>query len=174
LDEELLERLRLRDRDALGDLAERYGRALTRAGYLYLGDVHAAEDVAQETLIATWDGTKRAREGTQLRAWIFGMLFNQARKYRRSLWRRIRRERAAAWRTRSNDAGEAERQERVEILRKAMGQLDEALRAVIIMRYEQGLSVAETAQALGLPEGTVKSRTHAAREQLRKHMERLS
>ena len=174
MDEELLQRLRLRDRDALRDLAERYGQALTRAAYLYLGDAHAGEDVAQETLIAAWDGARRAREGTQLRAWIFGILFNQARKYRRSLWRRLRREQAAALRTHSTDADQTEHRERVEILRQAMGKLDEALRAVIIMRYEQGLSVAETGEALGLPEGTVKSRTHTAKEQLRKHMEQLS
>ena len=49
-------------------------------------------------------------------------------------------------------------------------QLDERLRAVVTLRYEQGLSIDETAEALMIPAGTVKSRTHAAIERLRKTM----
>jgi len=164
--QDILERLRLRDARALASLAELYGSDLTRACYLYLADAHAAEDVCQETLLAAWNAAGRTNGRTPLRAWLFGILFNQCRKHRRSLWRRERRELDAAQR-RAESAEGHEDAERLETLRHAVARLDEALRAVVILRYEQGFSIAETAETLGLPEGTVKSRTSAAIERLR-------
>ena len=167
VDRSLLERLRLRDKGALRELVDQYGPALTGAAYLYLGDSHAAEDAVQECLIAVWYGARKTRTGTQLRPWLYGILFNQCRKYRRSLWRRLRREEAAGGksRQRGKDRG---REEELDALRDALGELDETLRAVIILRFERGMSVSQTAEALGVPEGTVKSRTHAAVNRLRK------
>jgi RNA polymerase sigma-70 factor (ECF subfamily) len=135
---------------------------------LYLGDTHAAEDVCQETLLAAWNAAGRTNGRTPLRPWLFGILFNQCRKHRRSLWRRARRELDAAQRrAESGEGHEDEDAERLETLRHAVARLDEALRAVVILRYEQGFGIAETAETLGLPEGTVKSRTSAAIERLR-------
>jgi RNA polymerase sigma-70 factor (ECF subfamily) len=167
LERELFGRLRRRQREALGRLVREYGPALVRAAYLYLGDRHAAEDVAQDTLIAAWDTAKRARPETKLRPWLFGILFNRCRKHRRSLGRRLRRERSAAARRQAEGDSVGHEDDSVERLGEALARLDEALRAVVILRYERGLSVAQTAEALGLPEGTVKSRTHAAIRKLR-------
>lgn len=165
----LLIRLRNRDREALEELARRYGEALNRAAYLHLGDVHAAADIAQDTLLAAWDGAKRIRENTALRPWLFGILFNLCRKHGRSRIRGKRRERQAAQRRRlapsAEERGEVE--ERLARLRESLRGLDERLRAVVVLRYGQGLSVAETGATLGIPEGTVKSRTHAALRLLR-------
>lgn len=166
-DLQLLQRLRRRDRASLQDLIERYGTALARAAYLHLGDDHAAEDVAQETLIAAWDRARRAWPETRLRPWLFAILFNQCRKHRRSLWRRLRRERVAGERRLADGLDNTEREEQLEMVREALGQLDERLRSVIILRFEQGFSVAQTAATLHLPEGTVKSQTHAAVRELR-------
>jgi RNA polymerase sigma-70 factor, ECF subfamily len=166
LDRELLDRLRRREGQAFERLAELYGASLTRVSYLYLSDAHAAEDVCQETLLAAWNAAGRMNDQTRLRPWLFGILFNQCRKYRRSLWRRLRRERDAAVRPGGHGDGSAET-ERLEALRLAIGRLDDGLRAVVILRYEQGFSVAQAAEALGLPQGTVKSRTFAATEKLR-------
>ena len=170
LERELLTSLRKRGRAALERLAERFGPELARAAYLYLGDAHAAEDVAQETLIAAWDGARRCRHETRLRPWLFGILFNQCRKYRRSLWRRIRRERVAARRRVEAHDGGRENDEQLEMLRQALGKLDDGLRAVIILRFGQNFSIAQAAEALDLPEGTVKSRTHSAIQKLREYM----
>jgi RNA polymerase sigma-70 factor (ECF subfamily) len=52
-------------------------------------------------------------------------------------------------------------------VRDAMRQLPGADRALLSLRYEEGFSIAEVAVALELPEGTVKSRIHYAKERLR-------
>ena len=174
LDRDLLHQLRQHDDDALVHLVRRHGPALARVAYLQLGDLHAAEDVVQETLLAAWSCARRTRPATRLQPWLFGVLFNQCRKYRRSLWRRLVRERAAVERKHVFNSEQTWPLERIELLRKAMSQLDESLRAVVILRYERSFSVLQTAEALGLPEGTVKSRTHAARRKLKEYMEQLT
>lgn len=172
-DRTLLSRLRSRDRDALEELARRYGDALNRAAHVYFGDPHDAADVAQDTLLAAWDGVRRVRDDTDLRPWLFGILFNLCRKRQRSWIRRRRRERRAAEQRRQEaDGARGDVEERLERLRGCMDRLEEPHRAVVVLRYVQGLSVAETAAALGVPEGTVKSRTHAALAKLRQEMGR--
>jgi RNA polymerase sigma-70 factor, ECF subfamily len=170
VDLELLQRLQRRDKDALSQLSERYGSSLMRAAFLFLGDRHAAEDVTQETLIAAWDGTARIGADLRLGPWLFGILFNRCRKFRRSLWRRLRRQYAALSQKPVYDCDDNEKTEQLEVLHHAVQHLEENLRMVVILRYERGFDVAETAQALGLPEGTVKSRTHTAVEKLKQLM----
>lgn len=165
----LLARLRAREAAALDRLALDYGAALSRAAYLLLGDAHSAADLAQETLIAAWDGARRTGQGTQLRPWLFGILFNLGRKHLRSLSRRRRREETVALRA-ANAGEQPEDDQRLERLQVALAALDEDERQLIVLRFEQDFSVAQAAQALGIPEGTVKSRTHAAVEKLRRTM----
>ena len=164
---QLLQGLRQRNTDALESLVRRYSEALTRAAYVYLGDAHGADDVVQETFIAAWDAVRRSRLDTRLRAWLFGILFNRCRTFRRSLWRRMRREQVVGRQrsARHNDGHEDDGW--AEALRRALARLDGDLRAVLILRFEQGLSVSETAEALHLPQGTVKSRTHTATRKLK-------
>jgi RNA polymerase sigma-70 factor (ECF subfamily) len=170
-DEGIFPRLRRREPAALEALVRQYGPALRRAAYLYLGRAEAAEDVTQETFIAAWDRACRSAVDTQVRPWLFGILFNRCRKYRRSIWRRLRREKAAAEQKQESVAG-GHYDEKLAELRQAMGRLSDDLRAVVVLRFERDMSVAETAAALGVPEGTIKSRTHAAVKQLREHMRR--
>jgi RNA polymerase sigma-70 factor, ECF subfamily len=163
----LLERLRAREQAALEELAVQFSKALTRAAYVYLGDADAAQDAAQETLIAAWDGAKRTSNQTRLRPWVFGVLFNSCRRHVRTLSRRRKREQGAARVeafTPAADSSAAEDQAR---LREALAELPEDQRQVVVLRYEQQFSVEETAVALDIPQGTVKSRLHAAIARLR-------
>ena len=163
----LLARLRLRDASALGQLARMYGSALTRAAYLHLGDGHAAEDAVQEALLAAWDAAGRTTDATPVWPWLVGIVFNRCRKHLRSLTRRRRREQhASAMRLGLAQSG-ADNVDRLELIRESLLQLPEPLRCVVIARFEQGLSVSQTALALGLPEGTVKRRCHDAIGRLR-------
>ena len=170
-DETIFRRLRRREPAALASLVQQYEAALQRAAYLYLGRRDAAEDMTQETFIAAWDQASRAAEDTWLQPWLFGILFNRCRKYRRSLWRRLRREKAAVDQRAGQD-GSDRPDERLEVLRLAMARLSADHRAVVILRYEREMSVAEAAAALGVPEGTIKSRAHAALRELREDMRR--
>jgi len=168
----ILRRLRLRDKGGLDELARDHGSALVRAAYLFLGDAAAADDVAQDAMIAAWDAAPRAGPGTRLRPWLMGILFNRCRKWKRSLWRRFKRERAAAEVRREGEVAEGgeDEAERLEALRRSVRRLDESLREVLILRYERRMSVEECAAALGVPQGTVKSRVHKAVQLLRVYM----
>jgi len=173
-DHRLFTALRLRDETALDRLVERFASELTRAAYLFLGSVHVAEDVVQETFLAVWNAASRARPDTNLRPWLFGILFNQCRKHARSGRRRMHRERIVALqRSESQEAGDEIDDDRLDRLARALADLDERFRAVVILRYERGFSVAQAAETLGLPEGTIMSRTHAAVKKLRTAMERI-
>lgn len=174
-EQDLLERMRNRDGAAFEKIVLEYGAPLSRAAYLYLGDAHEAADVAQDVFIAAWDGAWRTTDKTPLRAWLFGILFHMCRKRRRTFARRRRREEKAAGRRPSFTPAPwegVEAGERLEALREALAGLEGPLREVILLRYEQGMSVAETAEALDIPEGTVKSRTHNAIGVLRGRLER--
>jgi RNA polymerase sigma-70 factor (ECF subfamily) len=170
-----LERLKRRDRTALAALVKQHGQALTRIAYLQLGDRHAAEDAVQETFLAAWDAARRMRGDAAPRTWLIGILLNRCRKHRRTLSRRRRREQAAACRvpTHQEDAS-VEQDEVLDSLRNALTQLDDAQRDIIVLRHLQGLSVAETARLLRIPDGTVKSRCHTALSKLRQMLEEVS
>lgn len=166
----LLDGLRQRSQEALTMVVERYSLMLTKAAWLYLADAHAAEDAVQETFLAAWDAAKRTTDHTCLRAWLFGILANHCRKHVRAATRRRRRERlVAANRPVLAEADAAAL--RLEALQKALGRLGDEHREVVILRFWQGLSVEETAAALGVPPGTVKSRCHAAIARLRHMLE---
>ncbi|MHC4840288.1 MAG: RNA polymerase sigma factor [Planctomycetota bacterium] len=164
---ELAVRLKRRDRDAVEELSEMFGNALTRAAWVYLGDQHAAADVVQDTLMAAWDSARKLKDETSLRPWLFGILFNRCRKVMRSLARRRKRELKAGL-----TSHEPANTRDMEPLQHAIQQLDEDSRKVVVLRYLEEMSVEQTALALGIPEGTVKSRTHSALGKLRQLMER--
>lgn len=141
------------------------------AGYLFglahaLSGSHAdAEDLVQETLMATLAG--RFRGESSLRTWLVGILVRQAAMLRRSLLRRIGRpaeaelpEPAMADPTAAVDA----RLDLTTLLRR----LSPEHREVIVLRELEGMTYAEIAIALGVPRGTVESRLHRARAELRK------
>ncbi len=170
-DAEILQKLQHGKIDALEVLVNKYVSALTRAAYAYLQDRHTAQDVVQDVFIAAWDSASKARTKSNLRSWLFGILFNQCRKHRRSAARRLRRELDATQRKAGNDQ-RAVNQQHYGPMQQAIQRLEDKHLAVVVLRYERGLSVAETADALQIPEGTVKSRTSAALAKMRSYMRR--
>lgn len=167
----LTERLRQRDPTVLDVIVAQYGDRLMRAAASWLRDPSDLEDVVQETLIAAWDGGSRLIPGTDLEPWLFGILTNRCRKHLRATQRRERRH--DFWR---HWFGPREFQEKpfeseeapdTQNLRAALDRLPEGQREVLILRHIQGLDLNATAQALGIPEGTVKSRCSLGLQKMR-------
>lgn len=169
---QLLSRLRAGESSALEELTRCYGDMLSRAAYVALGDSHAAADVAQDTLVAAWQGAARTSAETQLRSWLLGILFNLCRKHQRSLIRRRRRENHAGELRASYAPGAPADDRELEKLRHALLGLSDELRNVIVLRYLEKLDVAATASVLSIPTGTVKSRTSSALARLRRTLGR--
>jgi RNA polymerase sigma-70 factor (ECF subfamily) len=172
----IVELLRRRDPRALDRLVAEHGPRLTRLAWLLLGDAASAEDAVQETLIAAWDAGRRGgvESPQNLPAWLTGVLVNRCRKHRRSAARRRRRETAAyQQRSSTTPAPSSLPDEDLAAMEQALSRLDAASREIIVLRYFQQFSVKQTADTLAIPEGTVKSRCHAAIEQMRRSMKAI-
>lgn len=144
--------------------------AVFRLSYLLLGDPDDAADVAQETFLRAWNHLKRFDTTRPLRPWLLSIASNLASNRRRSagrylaaLTRAFRNEPTSSSSTEEKSAREMEASD----LWKAVQTLNVADQQIVYLRYFLELSVAETAQALGIPEGTVKSRLSRALERLR-------
>jgi RNA polymerase sigma-70 factor (ECF subfamily) len=138
-----------------------------------------AEDALQDGLTKAWRALGRFRPGEPLRPWLLQIVANEARNRRRSAGRRERLALRAAVTSATGSSGEAApspeetalaRDRRAELL-AALDDLPEQAREVLACRYLLDLSEEETAAALAVPAGTVKSRTARALERLREAYE---
>lgn len=146
--------------------------AVFRLCYLLLGDPDEAEDAAQETFLRAWNYLKRFDPARPLRPWLLSIASNLASNRRRSagryvaaLMRAFRDEPSAS--TRSGIEERSAQKMEASELWKAVQSLSLPDQQIVYLRYFLELSVAETAQALDVPEGTVKSRLSRALEKLR-------
>jgi len=132
-----------------------------------------AEEAAQDGFVKAYRALGRFREGSPFRPWLLRIVANEARNRRRAAGRRAHLwERAAAREEVSGDAAPSPETivvsaERRTGLLAALAALREDDRAVLGCRFLVGLSEQETATALGVRRGTVKSRTARALARLR-------
>jgi RNA polymerase sigma-70 factor (sigma-E family) len=152
-------------RDVAAFCAELHPR-LVGALSLRTGSRALAEELAQETFVRVWERWSTVRAMDSPEAWAFRVALNLAS----SRFRRLGAERRARARLEARpvehadlDTGGPER----ELVRDAIAALPPRQRTVVILRYFSDLSVAETAQAMGCAEGTVKSLTSKAVDALR-------
>lgn len=138
------------------------------------GDRQAAEDIVQETLLRAWTHPDALDpERGSARAWLFAVARNlviDAVRARQARPREIGEDRLGeGWAGSVPDpAGDAFDQTLDALqLAEALDALSEEHRAVIVETYYRGATVAEAAKALGVPPGTVKSRTYYALRALR-------
>ncbi|HEU5150735.1 MAG TPA: sigma-70 family RNA polymerase sigma factor [Iamia sp.] len=148
-----------------GFYADQYDRvrgALT----LFTGDRRLAEELAQEAFVRTCQHWETVRTMEAPGAWVHRVGINLAisRARRRRTERRVV-EREAVEARRSVEGADARIGD--EVVRALVAGLPVDERAVVVLRFHADLSVAETAIALGLPEGTVKTRTRRALARLR-------
>jgi RNA polymerase sigma-70 factor (ECF subfamily) len=129
-----------------------------------------AEDVAQEALLRAYRKFHRLRDPTRFRAWLVRIAYRLALDRLRAAKRRELREadsalpgHGAAAPTVEDLAASTEFRARLE---RALDELPERLRLVLLLAAMQGLTLAEVSGMLGIPMGTVKSRLFFARKQL--------
>lgn len=131
-----------------------------RVAYVLTGSAAEAEDAVQEALVKAWRALGRFRDGEPLRPWLLRIVANEARNRRRAGGRRLRLAARVAAEPASQPAD-------AEGLLEALNALPHDAQAVLACRYLLGLSEEETAAALGVRRGTVKSRTSRALDRLR-------
>jgi RNA polymerase sigma-70 factor (ECF subfamily) len=157
------------DAELLRALQDEHGEALfAHAVRLTGGDRQRAEDLVQETLLRAWRNPDVLDpERSAVRSW----LFTTARNLSIDAWRR-RSVRVGEVVTDMipeppPSADEADRAVEAWTVAEALGRLSPTHREVLIECFYRGRSVAEAAARLGIPAGTVKSRTHYALRSLR-------
>jgi RNA polymerase sigma-70 factor (ECF subfamily) len=146
-------------------------RVAFRAAYLVTGSAAEAEDAAQEGFVKAWQALPRFREGAPFRPWLLAIVTNEARNRRRAAGRQAALALRALEPPPEGPDETASAHADHERLLRIVGGLSEEHRLVIGYRYFLDLSEEETAEALGIPRGTVKSRLARALERLREQME---
>lgn len=167
----LISRMAEDDVDALALLFDRYRVPVYRAALALTGDPGASEEVLLDTFGRAYTHRRRLRTDVSPLPWLHKVALNLC--YSRLGRRRLPSEPVTdlvAERLADATAGPAASAEWAElraIVREGIAGLSEKHRAVVILYYLEGRSLQETASALGLPVGTVKSRVHHALRELR-------
>ncbi len=154
------------DRQAFAVLVERYWDRLYRWLYHLTHHRHTAEDLAQEALLKAYASLARFRAGSNFRAWLFRIAYNNFVNQWRSPDRVRQRfpEHLAA-----QGEGPVEQvlsREALQLLARAVGRLPADYRAAFLLRAEEELSFREIAEILEIKEETARWRVFKARQKL--------
>ena len=173
-DEELFHVWQQGGKGALEALVYRHHAPLVAHLARLTGDHALAEDLAQETFLRLIRDARLYHYPRPFLPWLYTIARNQAINHARSAYERHvqRASEAPEAASAAPDPAEwLERQERRDGLRQALATLTFEQREALSLRFGQELSVQETAAVLGLPVGTVKSRTFNALRRLRSALE---
>jgi RNA polymerase sigma-70 factor (ECF subfamily) len=175
-DSVLIARAQRGDTAAYEEIVQRYQQIAFRTAYVITGSSADAEDAAQEGFVKAYRALDRFRLDADLRPWLLRIVANEARNRVRSSGRRHQLELRLTEGFRPGDAAPSPEavaiaaDERRRLLAMVNALSDED-RLVIASRYFLELSGEETAAALGIAEGTVKSRLSRALARLKARVE---
>jgi RNA polymerase sigma-70 factor (ECF subfamily) len=165
------------DASAFHELVDRHGPHLFRLASLLSRGAADAEDIVQETFAGAFAGLAKFSGRSSVKTWLSRILTRQAAR----AWHKSRRSRQAAS---LDDANESAGGDRALSVRSTALAVDHRIdvaavlqtlsaehRDILMLREMQGLSYGEIAEALGIPQGTVESRLHRARAEVRRRLQ---
>lgn len=147
-------------------LYEAYREPLYRFVFRYTGDQQLSIDVVQDTFEKLIKSQRYSPEKGKFKTYIFQIAYNTMAtklKRRKKFWSLLPF-------LASETISDISMEEKLSV-QKAVQQLPEGQRAVILLTYYHGLTQKETAEVLGIPAGTVKSRQHHAMKNLKEDLE---
>lgn len=170
------------------EFLEKHSELVYNLAYRLTGNQSDAEDLAQDALIRCLKALKNFRGDSALSTWAYRITVNawknrvRAEKSR-GFWKTVsfgmlggeREDDEPEWEPKGNDKPldeDLEKQGEAGVVQKALLQLDADDRAIVVLREIEEKSYGEIAQALELPEGTVKSRLFRARAKLKTILEK--
>jgi RNA polymerase sigma-70 factor, ECF subfamily len=167
----LIARCRTGDELAWEAFVRRFQGRVFGLAYAYVEDREEAADLAQEIFVRLYETRARWATDDEFVAWMFGVARNRAVDFLRR--RKVRRppasvpaEGVSLADPHEDPEARAIRRSRLDRLRAALKRVPEVSRQILLLRDVQGLSIREAAAALGVPAGTVKSRSSRARAEL--------
>lgn len=172
----LVESLRRGDAEAFETLVVTYQHRIFSIALRMLGDRSEAEEIAQEVFLRVYRSIGDFRGEARLGTWLYAITSRLCLNRLKSPGRRRRMSEGALARVangRPNPGTALEASELEAALRRAIAELDDERRIVLVLRDLQGLAYEEIAAALELPLNTVRSRLHRARMEVKERMERF-
>ncbi|GAA2613342.1 RNA polymerase sigma factor [Streptomyces axinellae] len=171
-EDEVRRRVREGDREAFAQLYEDCARAVYNHALRLTGDWATAEEIMSDTFLTAWQTRAGVREeGGSLRPWLLGIATHKADNARRGQRRRLRFLARQPQPRAEEDfapqtAGRIDDARRLRAVQSALGRLRRQEREVLSLCVWSGLDYQQTADALGIAVGTVRSRLSRARSRL--------
>ena len=166
MDRRLVEEAQAGDRDAYEALARASASRLYMTAHRIVHDTDKADDAVQQTLVAIWRELPSLRDPDRFEAWTYRLVvrfcLDQSRRARRRGIREIPLDEMVP--TGTDDYADSDLRDE---LARALRELSVEHRTVVVLRHYAGLPIAEIADILGVPSGTVGSRLHHATRALR-------
>ena len=155
-------------------LMRQYGNDVLRTAYMYVKDIHTAEDIFQDVFIKVNQKLSTFEGNSSIKTWIIRITINTCKDYLKSAWNR----RVVPMMDYQEDAiisesdyDEVEKQDTKELIKKSVLSLPAKYKDVVLCVYFQDMTITEAAQALNIAEGTAKSRLSRARQRLKSILE---
>ena len=192
-DQSLIEACLAGRREAFGQLVERYQHRLFHSLVHLLGSTEDAQDAAQDALILAFEKLGTFRGESQFYSWLFRIAYNSAVNSKRKTGSSKRKPGSSKRKTGPMSVSlEARRDasglepadlnpstepsfgldvsDRQRLVQQALGELSEEFREAIVLKEIEQMSYEEIAEVVGIPLGTVRSRIHRARMELRQKL----
>lgn len=185
-DQSLIEACLAGRREAFGQLVERYQHRLFHSLVHLLGSTEDAQDAAQDALILAFEKLGTFRGESQFYSWLFRIAYNSAVNSKRkpgsskrktgpmSVSLEARRDASGLEPADLNPSTEPsfglDVSDRQRLVQQALGELSEEFREAIVLKEIEQMSYEEIAEVVGIPLGTVRSRIHRARMELRQKL----
>jgi RNA polymerase sigma factor (sigma-70 family) len=164
------------DRDSFGQIVRTYQSLICSITYNSIGDLHASEDLAQETFFSAWKNLKNLKEKSKFKYWLCGIARNLTNDYIRTRYS------DTAYKSRSlethenvpstqlNPRQEAISKEEENILWQSLKEIPEAYREPLILYYRENQSIKMVADALDISEDAAKQRLSRGRNMLKEQV----
>jgi RNA polymerase sigma-70 factor (ECF subfamily) len=158
---------------AFRELVRRYERPVLSLVVRIVRDPALAEDLAQDSFVKAFQALASFDPRRRFSSWLFRIAHHIALDaLRRRQPETVTLDDPAATEPSIEPVDPADRLALARALDDALGRLRAEHRAALVLRYHEGLSYAEIAEALGIPEGTAKTYVHRARQQMAALLER--
>jgi len=186
--QEVIESCKAGDKGAFAEIVLNYQRKVFNIAYRMLGNREEAKDLAQEVFLSVFESIRDLREEVKFEAWLTRITLNHCRNRWKYLKRRHYFNSDSLNDPIETEDGEMERpiydplnnpeilcEKKMiqELIQRGLLKLKEDQRELIVLRDLQGFSYEEIGELFSLPEGTVKSKLHRARMDLKQILERV-
>ena len=181
-DQTLIDQCLAGRREAFGQLVERYQHRLYHGLLHALGSAEDAQDIAQEAFVHAFEKLASFKGEAAFYSWLFRIALNASVSARRKTRRmsasvETRRDESGLEPTDENPASEPsyamDVSDRQRLVRQALSELSEEFRTALVLKEMDGMSYEEIAEVIAVPLGTVRSRIHRARLELRAKLSML-